>query len=141
MGMRKELMDFLESLLRRKKPGIEPPKRGGVPGLAKGRITIADDFDAHDKLGRDETFRPGALEHVRMGRMADDATNIQIDGDLIHKIGALINDGDFVLFSRKTAGDALPYPPGAADQNVHQFSLSARGSAIVPHAGCYAQSL
>ncbi len=44
--MRKELMDFLESLLRRKKPGQEPPKRGGVPGLAKGRIVIADDFDA-----------------------------------------------------------------------------------------------
>ena len=44
--MRKELMDFLESLLRRKKPGKESPKRGGVPGLAKGRIVIADDFDA-----------------------------------------------------------------------------------------------
>ncbi len=39
-------MDFLESMLKRKKQGKESPKRGGVPGLAKGRIVIADDFDA-----------------------------------------------------------------------------------------------
>ena len=44
--MRQELMAFLESLIRRKKPGKEFSKRGGVPGLAKGRIVIADDFDA-----------------------------------------------------------------------------------------------
>jgi hypothetical protein len=39
-------MDFLEFLLQRKKPGEGSPKRGGVPGLAKGRIVIAGDFDA-----------------------------------------------------------------------------------------------
>ena len=44
--LRKELMDFLEFLLQRKKPGKGSPKRGIVPGLAKGRIVIADDFDA-----------------------------------------------------------------------------------------------
>ena len=44
--LRKELMDFLESLLKRKKPTKDPSKHGGVPGLAKGRIVIADDFDA-----------------------------------------------------------------------------------------------
>jgi len=44
--LRKELMDFLEFLLQRKKPGKGSPKRGGVPGLAKGRIVIAGDFDA-----------------------------------------------------------------------------------------------
>ncbi len=42
--LRKELVDFMESLLRRKKP--EDRKKGGIPGLAKGRIIIADDFDA-----------------------------------------------------------------------------------------------
>lgn len=44
--LRKELMDFLEFLLQRKKQLKESPRRGGVPGLAKGRIVIADDFDA-----------------------------------------------------------------------------------------------
>ena len=44
--LRKELMDFLEFLLQRKKQPKESPRRGGVPGLAKGRIVIADDFDA-----------------------------------------------------------------------------------------------
>lgn len=44
--LRKELMDFLEFLLQRKKQPMESPSRGGVPGLAKGRIVIADDFDA-----------------------------------------------------------------------------------------------
>jgi hypothetical protein len=39
-------MDFLEFLLQRKKQPKESPRRGGVPGLAKGRIVIADDFDA-----------------------------------------------------------------------------------------------
>lgn len=42
--LRKELMDFFESLMKRKKQDKEP-KRGGVPGLAKGRIVVADDFD------------------------------------------------------------------------------------------------
>lgn len=41
--LRKEVADFLDSLLNRKKP--EPSKKGGIPGLAKGRIVIADDFD------------------------------------------------------------------------------------------------
>ncbi|HRN37832.1 MAG TPA: DUF2281 domain-containing protein [Flavobacteriales bacterium] len=44
--LRKELIDFLEFLLQRNKPRKEGPRRGGVPGLAKGRIVIADDFDA-----------------------------------------------------------------------------------------------
>lgn len=43
--LRKELMDFLDSLMKRKKQD-KRPKSGGVPGLAKGRIVIADDFDA-----------------------------------------------------------------------------------------------
>lgn len=43
--LRKELIDFLEYLLQRKKQPKEPQKRGGVPGLAKGRIVVADDFD------------------------------------------------------------------------------------------------
>jgi len=44
--LRKELIDFLDHLLKRKKPTKESPRNGGVPGLAKGRIVIADDFDA-----------------------------------------------------------------------------------------------
>jgi len=44
--LRKELIDFLEFLLQRKKQRKEAPRRGGIPGLAKGRIVIADDFDA-----------------------------------------------------------------------------------------------
>jgi hypothetical protein len=40
------LVDLLEFLLQRKKQPKESPRRGGVPGLAKGRIVIADDFDA-----------------------------------------------------------------------------------------------
>lgn len=43
--LRKELMDFLEYLLHREKQNNGPVKRGGIPGLAKGRIVIADDFD------------------------------------------------------------------------------------------------
>ena len=44
--LRKELMDFLENLLKRKNNEKKPTKQGGIPGLAKGRIVIADDFDA-----------------------------------------------------------------------------------------------
>jgi len=44
--LRKELIDFLEYFLQRKKQPKEPRKRGGVPGLAKGRVVVADDFDA-----------------------------------------------------------------------------------------------
>lgn len=45
--LRKELVEFLDALLKRKQqPQEKSPKRGGVPGLAKGRIVIADDFDA-----------------------------------------------------------------------------------------------
>jgi len=44
--LRKELVDFLEFLLQRKRQPAKSPRGGGVPGLAKGRIGIADDFDA-----------------------------------------------------------------------------------------------
>lgn len=44
--LRKELIDFFGYLLQPKKQPKEPHKRGGVPRLAKGRIVIADDFDA-----------------------------------------------------------------------------------------------
>ena len=44
--LRKELIDFVEFLLQRKKLPKKSPKGGGIPGLAKGRIVIAEDFDA-----------------------------------------------------------------------------------------------
>ena len=43
--LRKELVDHLDRLLKRMKKE-KPVKQGGIPGLAKGRIVIAEDFDA-----------------------------------------------------------------------------------------------
>ena len=49
--MQKEVIDFIDFHLARLNQN-DPPKQGGVPGLAKGRITIADDFDAPIADGR-----------------------------------------------------------------------------------------
>ena len=86
-------------------------------------------------------FGTRALQNVRMGRMTHYAANIEIDRDLVHQVRILVNDRDFMLLARKAAGNALAYPAGTTDQDVHQFSLSALRSGIVPHACCYAQSL
>jgi len=45
VALRKELMDHLEKLLIRMKKDEKPVRKGGVPGLAKGWIVIADHFD------------------------------------------------------------------------------------------------
>jgi hypothetical protein len=42
----KLVMDFVDFHLARLDQSGSLPKQGGVPGLAKGRITTADDFDA-----------------------------------------------------------------------------------------------
>lgn len=42
----KLVMDFIDFQLERLNQSTPLPKQGGVPGLAKGRITTADDFDA-----------------------------------------------------------------------------------------------
>jgi hypothetical protein len=65
------------------------------------------------------------FQNVRVRRMTDDAAHVEINRDLVHQVRVFVDDRDFVLFTRKPAGNALPYAPGAADQNVHQFSLSA----------------
>ena len=43
--MRKEVEAFLERLLKRYKQDGPDEHKGGVPGVAKGRIVIKDDFD------------------------------------------------------------------------------------------------
>jgi Protein of unknown function (DUF2281) len=42
--LKKELIDFMDFLLQKRKR--ERQGREGIPGLAKGRIIVADDFDA-----------------------------------------------------------------------------------------------
>lgn len=44
--IRKQVLDYIEFLMERRAREPELSKTGGVPGLAKGRIHIADDFDA-----------------------------------------------------------------------------------------------
>ncbi len=43
--MRKEVEAFLERLIKRSKSEGPDKRKGGVPGLAQGRIVISDDFD------------------------------------------------------------------------------------------------
>ncbi len=43
--MQKQVIDFIDYHLARLNQSGSLPSQGGVPGLAKGRITIADDFD------------------------------------------------------------------------------------------------
>jgi hypothetical protein len=76
-----------------------------------------------------------------MGCMTHDAANIEINRNLVHKVRILVNDRDFVLLAGKAAGNALAYPAGPADKNVHLFGPSALDSGVVSHARCYAQSL
>ena len=44
-ALRKELKDHLDKLLKRMQKDEKPVRKGGVPGLAKGWIVIADHFD------------------------------------------------------------------------------------------------
>lgn len=45
--VRKQVLDFIEFLLRKKKgEGPGKPRRTPVPGLAKGMVTVPKDFDA-----------------------------------------------------------------------------------------------
>ena len=45
--VRQQVLDFIEFLMRRKQ-GDEPreKRKAPVPGLAKGMVTVPDDFDA-----------------------------------------------------------------------------------------------
>ena len=106
--------------------------------LADHHVDFIEVGDRDDHLA---VRRPRPLQNVRVRRVADDAAHVEINRDLINQIRVLVDDRDFVLLARESPGNTLPHASGAADQNVHQFSLSARVSAIVPHARCYAQSL
>lgn len=44
--VRKQVMDFIEMLMQRREEKPSDKKRKHTPGLAKGMITIPDDFDA-----------------------------------------------------------------------------------------------
>lgn len=45
--VRQQVLDFIEFLMRRKQDGGPQGKRKPpVPGLAKGMVTVPDDFDA-----------------------------------------------------------------------------------------------
>lgn len=45
--VRQQVLDFIEFLMRRKEGGDPQQKRKTpVPGLAKGMVTVPDDFDA-----------------------------------------------------------------------------------------------
>ncbi len=44
--VRKQVLDFIAVLLQRKKShGAQEPRKTPVPGLAKGMVTVPDDFD------------------------------------------------------------------------------------------------
>jgi len=44
--VRKQVLDFIAVLLRRKQGhGPQEPRKTPVPGLAKGMVTVPDDFD------------------------------------------------------------------------------------------------
>ena len=45
--VRQQVLDFIAFLMRRRAEGTPPEKRKTpVPGLAKGMLTVPDDFDA-----------------------------------------------------------------------------------------------
>jgi Protein of unknown function (DUF2281) len=44
--VRKQVLDFIDFLMKRKVVGQEPPKKKRIAGLMKGQIHIPDDFDA-----------------------------------------------------------------------------------------------
>jgi hypothetical protein len=44
--VRKQVLDFIDFLLRRKSDGAGKPRKTPAPGLAKGMVTVPDDFDA-----------------------------------------------------------------------------------------------
>ncbi len=117
---------------------LERHREHRVGDLADHHVDFIEVGDRDNHLA---VRRPRPLQNVRMRRMANNAAHVEVDRDLIDQIGVLVDDGNFVLLARESPGNTLPHASGAADQNVHQFSLSARVSAIVPHARCYAQSL
>lgn len=58
--VREQVLDFIEFLMRRKQEGDPHGKRKTpVPGLAKGMVTVPDDFDAPlDDFKEYRTYRP-----------------------------------------------------------------------------------
>lgn len=44
--VRKQVLDFIELLMKRREEKPKPSKPKHTPGLAKGMVTIPDDFDA-----------------------------------------------------------------------------------------------
>lgn len=43
--LRKQVIAFIDRIMGNKRPEKQEQRQGGIPGLAKGRIIIPDDFD------------------------------------------------------------------------------------------------
>ena len=106
--------------------------------LADHHVDFVVVCDCNDHLAIGGTC---AFQHIRVRSVPYQPAHVEFNRDLVDQVRVLVDDGDLMFFARQPPGNALAHASGAADQNMHLSSLSACGSAIVPHACGYSQSL
>ena len=88
----------------------------GVGDLAGHHVDLVGAGDGDQHVG---VAGPGALEHLRMGGVADDPAHVVALVDAPRLLGRVVDHRDVDL-ARQMAGDGRADLPGAADDDPHQ---------------------
>ena len=90
--------------------------------LADDQVVLVVARDAEHELGR--TADPGALEHVQLGRVAEQDLMLELVLELVEPVRPLLDQGHLVPHLQQRAGDVGADLAAACDDRIHQALAS-----------------